>query len=90
MASTTRSIDPVFGVLADVVYRQAAAASALAPWLTAPRCARDEARANRTIAIAVGVGAAAASRSSAPIVVRFRRRLEAARAPRSTACRTSR
>ena len=57
------AVDPVFGVLADVIYRQAAAASASA--LAHSAALRgDEVRANRTIAIAVS-SRCCSSRSSA-------------------------
>jgi diguanylate cyclase (GGDEF)-like protein len=71
-------IDPVFGVLADVVYRQAAAAGAAALRQSAALRA-DEARANRTVSIAVGLGLLLLA-LFAFIVVRFGRRLDAARA----------
>jgi diguanylate cyclase (GGDEF)-like protein len=71
-------IDPVFGVLADIVYREAAAASAAALRQSAALRA-DEARANRTVSIAVGLGLALLALFAA-IVVRFGRRLDAARA----------
>jgi diguanylate cyclase (GGDEF)-like protein len=71
-------IDPVFGVLADVVYREAAAASAAALRQSAALRA-DEARANRTVSIAVGLGLLLLA-LYAVIVVRYGRRLDAARA----------
>ncbi len=71
-------IDPVFGVLADVVSRQAAAASAAALRQSAALRA-DEARANRTVSIAVALGLLLLA-LFAGIVVRYGRRLDAARA----------
>jgi diguanylate cyclase (GGDEF)-like protein len=71
-------IDPVFGVLADVVYRGAAAASAAALRQSAALRA-DEARASRTVSIAVGLGLLLLALYAA-IVVRYGRRLDAARA----------
>ena len=71
-------IDPVFGILADVVYRHAAAASAAALHQSAALRA-DEARANRTVSIAVALGLVLLALYAA-IVVRFGRRLDAARA----------
>jgi len=72
------SIDPVFGILADVVYREAAAASARALAQSAA-LRRDEARANRTITVVVAVGLLLVAFFGA-IVVRYGRRLDAARA----------
>jgi diguanylate cyclase (GGDEF)-like protein len=72
------SIDPVFGILEDVVYRAAAAASARALAQSAA-LRRDEARANRTISIAVAVGLLLLACFGA-IVVRYGRRLDTARA----------
>ncbi len=72
------SIDPVFGILEDVVYRQAAAASARALAQSAA-LRSDEARANRTISLAVAVGLVLLAFFGA-IVVRYGRRLDAARA----------
>ena len=71
-------IDPVFGILADVVYRHAAAASAAALHQSAALRA-DEARANRTVSIAVALGLVLLALYAA-IVVRYGRRLDAARA----------
>ena len=72
------SIDPVFGVLADVVYREAAAASAGA--LSQSAALRsDEVRASRTISAAVAVGLLLLALFGA-IFVRYGRRLDAARA----------
>jgi diguanylate cyclase (GGDEF)-like protein len=72
------SIDPVFGILEDVVYREAAAASARALAQSAA-LRSDEATANRTISIAVAVGLVLLAFFGA-IVVRYGRRLDAARA----------
>ena len=70
------AVDPVFGVLADVIYRQAAAASASA--LAHSAALRgDEVRANRTIAIAVASRLLLVAFFGA-IVVRYGRRLDAA------------
>ena len=70
------AVDPVFGVLADVVYRQAAAASASA--LAHSAALRgDEVRANRTIAIAVLLALLLVAFFGA-VVVRYGRRLDAA------------
>jgi diguanylate cyclase (GGDEF)-like protein len=70
------AVDPVFGVLADVIYRQAAAASASA--LAHSAALRgDEVRANRTIAIAVGLALLLVAFFGA-VVVRYGRRLDAA------------
>jgi diguanylate cyclase (GGDEF)-like protein len=71
-------IDPVFGILADVVYRHAAAASAAALRQSAALRA-GEARANRTVSIAVALGLVLLALYAA-IVVRYGRRLDAARA----------
>jgi diguanylate cyclase (GGDEF)-like protein len=70
------AVDPVFGVLADVIYRQAAAASASALAHSAALRA-DEVRANRTIAIAVGLALLLVAFFGA-VVVRYGRRLDAA------------
>jgi diguanylate cyclase (GGDEF)-like protein len=72
------AIDPVFGILADIVYRQAAAASA-ASLAQSAALRRDEVRASHTISIAVGVGLALLALFGA-IVVRYGRRLDSARA----------
>jgi diguanylate cyclase (GGDEF)-like protein len=72
------AIDPVFGILADIVYRQAAAASA-ASLAQSAALRRDEVRASRTISIAVGVGLVLLALFGA-IVVRYGRRLDTARA----------
>ena len=70
------AVDPVFGVLADVIYRQAAAASASA--LAHSAALRgDEVRANRTIAIAVLLALLLVAFFGA-VVVRYGRRLDAA------------
>jgi diguanylate cyclase (GGDEF)-like protein len=71
-------IDPVFGVLEDRVSRQAEAASATALRHSASLRAKG-ARATRAITIAFGVGIWLLA-SFAVIIVRFRRRLDAARA----------
>ena len=77
------AVDPVFGVLADVIYRQAAAASASA--LAHSAALRgDEVRANRTIAIAVLVALLFVAFFGA-VVVRYGRRLDAAVARRGRA-----
>jgi diguanylate cyclase (GGDEF)-like protein len=69
-------VDPVFGVLADVVYREAAAASASA--LSHSAALRgDEVRANRAIAIAVVIALLLVAFFGA-VVVRYGRRLDAA------------
>jgi diguanylate cyclase (GGDEF)-like protein len=70
------AIDPVFGVLADVVYRQAAAASATALAHSAA-LRRDEVRANRAIASAVCLALLLVAFFGA-VVVRYGRRLDAA------------
>jgi diguanylate cyclase (GGDEF)-like protein len=70
------AIDPVFGVLADVVYRQAAAASASALAHSAA-LRSDEMRANRAIASAVVLALVLVAFFGA-IVVRYGRRLDAA------------
>jgi diguanylate cyclase (GGDEF)-like protein len=70
------AVDPVFGVLADVIYRQAAAASASALAHSAG-LRGDEVRANRTIAIAVLVALLVLAFFGA-VVVRYGRRLDAA------------
>jgi diguanylate cyclase (GGDEF)-like protein len=70
------AVDPVFGVLADLIYRQAAAASASALAHSAALRA-DEVRANRTIAIAVGIALLLVSFFGA-VVVRYGRRIDAA------------
>jgi diguanylate cyclase (GGDEF)-like protein len=70
------AVDPVFGVLADLVYRQAAAASASALAHSAA-LRRDEVRANRTIAIGVGIALLLVAFFGA-IVVRYGRRIDAA------------
>ena len=72
------AIDPVFGILADIVYRQAAAASA-ASLAQSAALRRDEVRASRTISIAVGVGLVLLALFGA-IVVRYGRRLDSTRA----------
>jgi diguanylate cyclase (GGDEF)-like protein len=72
------AIDPVFGILADVVSRQAAAASARSLAQSAA-LRRDETRASQTIAIVVAVGLLLLAFFGA-IVVRYGRRLDAARA----------
>jgi diguanylate cyclase (GGDEF)-like protein len=72
------AIDPVFGILADIVYRQAAAASA-ASLAQSAALRRDEVRASRTISIAVAVGLVLLALFGA-IVVRYGRRLDSARA----------
>jgi diguanylate cyclase (GGDEF)-like protein len=72
------AIDPVFGILADVVSRQAAAASARALAQSAA-LRRDETRASQTISIVVAVGLLLLAFFGA-IVVRYGRRLDAARA----------
>jgi diguanylate cyclase (GGDEF)-like protein len=70
------AVDPVFGVLEDVIYRQAAAASASA--LSHSAALRgDEVRANRTIAIAVVLALLLVGFFGA-IVVRYGRRIDAA------------
>jgi diguanylate cyclase (GGDEF)-like protein len=70
------AVDPVFGVLADVVYRQAAAASASA--LAHSAALRgDEVRANRAIAMAVLLALLLVAFFGA-VVVRYGRRLDAA------------
>ena len=70
------AVDPVFGVLADVIYRQAAAASASA--LAHSAALRgDEVRANRTIGIAVLLALLLVAFFGA-VVVRYGRRLDAA------------
>jgi diguanylate cyclase (GGDEF)-like protein len=70
------AVDPVFGVLADVIYRQAAAASASA--LSHSAALRgDEVRANRAIAIAVLLALLLVGFFGA-VVVRYGRRLDAA------------
>jgi diguanylate cyclase (GGDEF)-like protein len=70
------AVDPVFGILADVVYRQAAAASASA--LSHSAALRDdEVRANRAIGIAVVLALLLVAFFGA-IVVRYGRRLDAA------------
>jgi len=71
-------IDPVYGVLADVVYREAAAATASALRQSAA-LRGDEARAGLTISIAVVLGILLLALYAA-IVVRYGRRLDAARA----------
>jgi diguanylate cyclase (GGDEF)-like protein len=71
-------IDPVYGILADVVYREAAAASAAALHQSAALRA-DESRAGRAISIAVALGILLLGLYAA-IVVRYGRRLDAARA----------
>jgi diguanylate cyclase (GGDEF)-like protein len=71
-------IDPVYGILADVVYREAAAATSAALHQSAA-LRGDEARANRTVSIAVALGILLLALYAA-IVVRFGRRLDAARA----------
>ncbi|HEX5898407.1 MAG TPA: HD domain-containing phosphohydrolase, partial [Solirubrobacteraceae bacterium] len=69
------AVDPVFGVLADIIYRQAAAASASA--LAHSAALRgDEVRANRTIAMAVGLALLLVAFFGA-VVVRYGRRLDA-------------
>jgi diguanylate cyclase (GGDEF)-like protein len=70
------AVDPVFGVLADVVYRQAAAASASALAHSAA-LRRDEVRANRTIAIGVAIALLLVAFFGA-VVVRYGRRIDAA------------
>ena len=70
------AVDPVFGVLADLVYRQAAAASASALAHSAA-LRRDEVRANRTIAIGVGIALLLVAFFGA-VVVRYGRRIDAA------------
>jgi diguanylate cyclase (GGDEF)-like protein len=70
------AVDPVFGVLADVVYRQAAAASASALAHSAALRA-DEVRANRTIAMGVLLALLLVGFFGA-VVVRYGRRLDAA------------
>jgi diguanylate cyclase (GGDEF)-like protein len=72
------AIDPVFGILADIVYHQAAAASA-ASLAQSAALRRDEVRASRTISIAVAVGLVLLALFGA-IVVRYGRRLDSARA----------
>jgi diguanylate cyclase (GGDEF)-like protein len=71
-------IDPVYGILADVVYREAAAATAGALRQSAA-LRSDEARAGLTISIAVVLGIVLLALYAA-IVVRYGRRLDAARA----------
>jgi diguanylate cyclase (GGDEF)-like protein len=74
------AVDPVFGVLADVVYRQAAATSASA--LADSAALRgDEVRANRTIATAVLLALLLVGFFGA-VVVRYGRRLDAAEVER--------
>ena len=70
------AVDPVFGVLADVIYRQAAAASASALGHSAA-LRGDEVRANRTIGIAVLLALLLVAFFGA-VVVRYGRRLDAA------------
>ena len=70
------AVDPVFGVLADLVYRQAAAASASALAHSAA-LRRDEVRANRTIAIGVAIALLLVAFFAA-VVVRYGRRIDAA------------
>ena len=70
------AIDPVFGVLADVIYRQAAAASASALAHSAA-LRSDEVRANRAIASAVCLALLLVAFFGA-VVVRYGRRLDAA------------
>jgi diguanylate cyclase (GGDEF)-like protein len=70
------AVDPVFGVLADLVTRQAAAASSSALAHSAA-LRRDEVRANRTIAIGVGIALLLVAFFGA-IVVRYGRRIDAA------------
>jgi diguanylate cyclase (GGDEF)-like protein len=72
------AIDPVFGILEDVVYREAGAASARALAQSAA-LRNDEARANETISVAVAVGLLLLAFFGA-IVVRYGRRFDAARA----------
>jgi len=70
------AVDPVFGVLEDVIYRQAAAASASS--LAHSAALRgDEVRANRTIAIAVLLALLLVAFFGA-VVVRYGRRIDAA------------
>jgi diguanylate cyclase (GGDEF)-like protein len=71
-------IDPVFGVLADEVYRGAAAARAVALHQSAALRA-DEARANLAVSIAVALGLVLLA-AFAVVLVRNGRRLAAARA----------
>jgi diguanylate cyclase (GGDEF)-like protein len=71
-------IDPVYGVLADLVYRQAAAASDAALRQSAALRA-DEVRANRAVSIAVAVGIVLLGLFTV-VIVRNGRRLDAARA----------
>jgi diguanylate cyclase (GGDEF)-like protein len=70
-------IDPVFGVLEDIVSRQADAAQATALAHSASVRAKG-ARATRAITVAFGAGLALLA-SFAAIILRFRRRLDAAR-----------
>jgi diguanylate cyclase (GGDEF)-like protein len=70
------AVDPVFGVLADLVTRQAAAASSSALAHSAA-LRHDEVRANRTIAIGVGIALLLVAFFGA-IVVRYGRRIDAA------------
>ena len=72
------AIDPVFGILADIVYRQAAAASA-ASLAQSAALRHDEVRASHTMSIAVGVGLVLLALFGA-IVVRYGRRLDSTRA----------
>jgi diguanylate cyclase (GGDEF)-like protein len=72
------AIDPVFGILADSVYRQAGAASAAALAESAS-LRHDEVRANHAVSIAVAVGLLLVALFAA-MVVRYGRRLDAARA----------
>jgi diguanylate cyclase (GGDEF)-like protein len=72
------AIDPVFGVLEDLVSRQAAAATAAALAQSAA-LRRDQVRASHTVSIAVAVGLALLAFFGA-IVMRYGRRLDAARA----------
>ena len=71
-------IDPVFGVLEDLVSRQADAAQTTALAHSASVRAQG-ARATRAITVAFGAGLALLA-SFAAIILRFRRRLDAARA----------
>jgi diguanylate cyclase (GGDEF)-like protein/putative nucleotidyltransferase with HDIG domain len=71
-------IDPVFGVLEDIVSRQADAAQQTALAHSAEVRAKG-ARATRAITVAFGAGLALLA-SFAAIILRFRRRLDAARA----------
>jgi diguanylate cyclase (GGDEF)-like protein len=71
-------IDPVYGILADTVYREAAAASDSALRQSAA-LRDDEGRAGLTISIAVALGILLLA-LYAVIVVRYGRRLDAARA----------